>query len=1134
MKKIILLLIIFSSLHKSASADRIYIMNSPGYNQCETQLVAAIASLGHTITNNTTTYTTFPAGLTSTCVDPVNGYDWLCFFGNTDFSPFNAQIKAFIDVGGKVFCQYEVTCCTTSSSSAAAIAAYCTGLPIAPNSNPYIAFNGGSPGWEAVAVSCCCTFTGAAYMGMDGLPLANQLQATATLGAGSPLISVCPNFGFVFTDADFTGAAHRGALVGDGDINLWYDGAEPFSNGGSTPVNMNIVNFFFPNTSSSCFLVQSGCHNSYPLNINSTSVTVHLGNDTTLCAGNSLLLNASTAGATYLWQDNSTNSTLNVTTSGSYWVQVSTSCGVGRDTINVTVNPALTMTAPAAITQCTGTTVTVPAFASNPAGATYTWTNNTTSIGLAASGTGNIAGFTATNAGASPVSATITVTPTLGCAGTPITFTITINPLPAVTVNSPTICAGTTASLIANGATTYTWSAGAASTGVNTADATPPATTTYTVTGTALGCTNTAVSTVTVNNNIVVTVNSPTICAGQTVTLTAAGGAAYTWSAGATVTGITTADVTPAVTTTYTVTGTLLGCSGTAVATVTVSATLNVTVNSPTICAGQTATLTAAGGTTYTWSAGATVTGVNTADVTPATTTTYTVTGTSLTCTGTAVATVTVSNNITVTVNSPTICAGQTTTLTAAGAGTYTWSAGAVSTGVTTADVNPVTTSTYTVTGTFGGCSGTAVSTVTVNPLPVVTVNSPTLCAGQTATLTANGAVSYVWSAGASSTGVNTATATPAVTTSYTVTGSSVTCSNTAVSTVTVNPLPTALIGGGGTVCIGAAVPNVTITLTGTGPWNVTYSNAGGNTTIATPTSPYIISNPPAGTYSVISVSDANCTGTVSGSAIVNISPLPTPLFTVFPLSGCEPLCVNFTNQSSVAAGSVINSVWNFGDGGTANAPNPYYCYNQAGTYSVTLTVTSNNNCDATVTVPNMITVNPTPVANFTAPAVSGIFNSTVHFTDYSTNATAWNWNFGDYNSGADNLSNLQNPAHKYTQVGSYCVLLTAANGSCVDTSEICVQIEPEFTFYVPNSFSPNEDGKNDEFFGKGDNITSFQMWIYDRWGNSVFYTDNIDKHWDGTMNGSLVQMDVYVYVIKLKDFKKDDHSYIGNVTLEQ
>jgi gliding motility-associated-like protein len=92
--------------------------------------------------------------------------------------------------------------------------------------------------------------------------------------------------------------------------------------------------------------------------------------------------------------------------------------------------------------------------------------------------------------------------------------------------------------------------------------------------------------------------------------------------------------------------------------------------------------------------------------------------------------------------------------------------------------------------------------------------------------------------------------------------------------------------------------------------------------------------------------------------------------------------------------------------------------------------------------------------------------------------------------------------------------------------------IEPEFTFYVPNSFTPNGDGYNDEFFGKGENINSLEMWVYDRWGNAIFHGTDYNDHWDGTFHGHIVQEDVYVYVIKVKDFHNADHKYIGSVTV--
>ncbi len=170
---------------------------------------------------------------------------------------------------------------------------------------------------------------------------------------------------------------------------------------------------------------------------------------------------------------------------------------------------------------------------------------------------------------------------------------------------------------------------------------------------------------------------------------------------------------------------------------------------------------------------------------------TYTVTNTIAATTScpavTATSTITIVAPPTVSVNSGTICAGGTFNFTASGATSYTWSAGATSTGTSTASASPVVTTTYTVTGTTGNCSNTAVSTVTISPPLPVTVNSPTICSGQIATLIAGGATTYTWTAGAiSSSTTDSATATPTLTTSYTVTGTTAGCTGTATAIVTV------------------------------------------------------------------------------------------------------------------------------------------------------------------------------------------------------------------------------------------------------------------------------------------------------------------------------------------------------------
>jgi gliding motility-associated-like protein len=182
-----------------------------------------------------------------------------------------------------------------------------------------------------------------------------------------------------------------------------------------------------------------------------------------------------------------------------------------------------------------------------------------------------------------------------------------------------------------------------------------------------------------------------------------------------------------------------------------------------------------------------------------------------------------------------------------------------------------------------------------------------------------------------------------------------------------------------------------------------------------------------------------------------------------------------------------------------------------------------------------MITVYPNPVASFTAPASVSIINPVVTFTDASTNAASWNWNFGDPAAGIDSVSNVQNPVHTFSIEGTYCATLTvtSANG-CISSTSNCVVVDPEFTFYIPNAFSPNGDGINDEFFGKGEYIIDYEMSIFDRWGNLIFFADDINKHWDGKANhgAQMAQQDVYVYVVKIKDHKNVKHKYVGTVTI--
>ncbi len=568
-----------------------------------------------------------------------------------------------------------------------------------------------------------------------------------------------------------------------------------------------------------------------------------------------------------------------------------------------------------------------------------------------------------------------------------------------------------------------------------------------------------------------------------------------------------------------------IGCADTASVTIIGAGASTVTVNSPTICTGDTAVLTAAGATSYTWSAGATVTGATTASVTPAVTTSYTVTGTTGGCSSTAIATVTVASVLNVAVNSPSICAGTSATLTATGAATYTWSPGATSTGITTATASPLATATYTVTGTTAGCSATAVATVTVNPTPLVTINSPTICAGATATLNAAGATSYTWSVGATSSGTTTANASPLATTTYTVTGTTAVCSSTAVSTVTINVGLTLVAGTNGSICPGDSIVLTALATFGNGgPYTYSWSPAVG-----------VLGNvsPALTTTYTVSANDG-CSPTATAIVTITVLPAPTVVMNANTLSGCAPICVNFTDASTVLGGGTINSwEWNLGDGVLNTTQNPIHCYVNAGSYSVSLTVTASNGCTGNAIQNNYINVYPVPEAEFTSnTAVTDILNSQICFSNQSIDASIYQWSFGDMASSTET-----NPVHTYNTTGQYSVLLIAANSQgCVDSAMYSIDITGIFTFYAPNAFTPNDDLTNNIFLPKGIgwNLDKYKLMIFDRWGNMCFETLDASKGWDGKANNGseFAQQDVYVWKVELTDLFNSAHHYIGSVTI--
>ena len=463
--------------------------------------------------------------------------------------------------------------------------------------------------------------------------------------------------------------------------------------------------------------------------------------------------------------------------------------------------------------------------------------------------------------------------------------------------------------------------------------------------------------------------------------MTASGGTSYLWSTGATTAAITES---PTATTTYTVTVTNANnCSATATQTITVNPlptpaiavteTSGTAANDAIICSGDNATMTASGGTTYLWNTGATTAALT---VSPSTTTTYTVTVTNANnCSATATQTIIVnpfpipSMAVTETsgtaANDGTICVGASATMTASGGTTYLWSTGATSAALT---VSPTATTTYTVTVTnANNCSATATQTITVDPIPTPAIavtetsgtanNDAIICVGASATMTASGGTTYLWSTGATTAAI---TESPITTTTYTVTVTNANnCSATATQTITVNPLPTPAIAvteTSGTanndaiICVGASAA-----MTASG--GTTYLWSTGATTAAISESPTATT-----TYTVTVTNANNCSATVTQTITVN--PLPT-------ISGTMSACAGLTSSLTGSATAHPTTPWLSSNTAVATVSSTgVVTALTAGT--TTITYMNNNGCIVTGT----FTVNPLPTITGTMSACAGSTSS--------------------------------------------------------------------------------------------------------------------------------------------------------------
>ncbi len=433
------------------------------------------------------------------------------------------------------------------------------------------------------------------------------------------------------------------------------------------------------------------------------------------------------------------------------------------------------------------------------------------------------------------------------------------------------------------------------------------------------------------------------------------------------------------------------------------------------------------------------------------------------------------------------------------------------------------------------GCTATG-SVYVTEPPPFSLVVSPsdTICYGDTAQIYAQALggtpiYTYNWmGAGLTSTGPHLVT--PTAPTTYTVQVTDANGCTAGPSTINIFVRPQLIVVATDIFVCDGIVGNISATASGGNGGPYTYSWSNGPLTQSQSVTGNASSSP---TNYIVTASDG-CSSNAMDTATVTVNPGSIGIFIGSDTVGCEPLTVTFTAVSN--NGIIYN--WNFGDGSTGIGSPITHTFVNSGTYTVSMTVTTSAGCNTVITDNNYIVVNPLPNADFSfSPNPGTTLSPAISFTDLSTvTINNWNWNFGDIAS-TSNSSNAQNPIHNYSGPGIFTTYLIVTNQfGCKDSVAHYVEIKDDFVFYAPNAFTPNADGTNDIFLplGVGWDIKTFEMYIFDRWGNQIFFTDDYRKGWDGKANNGsdLAQIDVYVWKVFLKDTSGQKHNYIGHVTI--
>jgi gliding motility-associated-like protein len=260
--------------------------------------------------------------------------------------------------------------------------------------------------------------------------------------------------------------------------------------------------------------------------------------------------------------------------------------------------------------------------------------------------------------------------------------------------------------------------------------------------------------------------------------------------------------------------------------------------------------------------------------------------------------------------------------------------------------------------------------------------------------------------------------------------------------------------------------------------------------------------------------------------------PVPRPKVSIKPNRGCVYLEASF-DWIAQPINEDYTITWDLGDGTVVVADSLTHFYGAVGNYDIKVSIESPTGCLVDTTITAGVRVLPPPVADFewSPDSISSII-PVAYFESTSQMAAGWQWDFDN-----EGFSYLENPVFSFSDTGFQLVTLIVRHpNNCRDTISKWVDIVPEVTYFLPNAFSPNEDGTNELYLGKGitQYIQGFQIAIYDRWGQRVFENADARVGCNGLFDntGLACEQGMYSYKIRYQKPRGQQYELTGQILL--